>query len=365
MAITIYENESFKGKRDKLKTGVYPTLNPDPAVRPVIHGNDTVPSIGIDRLSSVVVAPGTYAEFFITQGFRDGSFVLFEGTYPKFGKQDNKIDAIKVFDHDKTMFPMIEFYEGHNFKGFQQNIAGTGQVTNYDSPFFRQDVFSSVKVPKGVTVTLFRDQFQKGPSLTLEPGDYPNLSIFGFNDVVSSLQIIQNNLEVTNIEYRTIKTRDGEPILIDSIAQNGSDLEQQVVLTLERSYEESFTRSFSNSTLFGLEISTTASVGVSAGPLSASVEQTITTTFENTFTFGEEETKTKTVTISKELNVNIPPGHIAKAVMTLTPQEATIEAIYTLRLKGTDKTTKQKVLIETKSASVGTVVIEKFTPIAQ
>ncbi|WP_109299761.1 beta/gamma crystallin-related protein [Aquimarina sp. AU474] len=365
MSITIYDHANFKGKRDKLKTGVYPTLNPDPAVRPIIHGTDSVPALGIDKLSSVVVAPGTYAEFFITQGFRDGSFLLFEGKYPQFGKQNNKIDAIKVFDHDKTIFPIIEFYEGHNFKGFQQNLAGTGQVTNYDSPFFRHDVFSSVKVPKGVTVTLFKDSFQKGHSLTLESGDYPNLSIFGFNDVVSSLQIIQNNLEVTNIEYTNIKTKDGEPILISSTAQNGSNLEQQANITLERSYEESFTRSFSESTLFGLEISTTASVGVSAGPLSASVEQTVTSTFEKTFTFGKEESKTKTITVSKELNVNIPPGNIAKAVMTLTPQEATIEALYTLRLRGTKLTTKQKVIIESKSASTGTVVIEKFTPISE
>ncbi len=364
MAITIYEKLNFEGKKDTLTTGDYPTLSADPTIRPTIHGVDSVPTIGIDRLSSLKIEPGTYAEFFITQGFRDGSFILFEGDYPNFSSQNDKIDAIKVFDHDEKIFPIIEFYEGHNFKGIQQNIAGTGQVTNYDSPFFRQDVFSSVKVPKGVTITLFRDQFQKGPSLTLEPGDYPNLAIFGFNNVVSSLQIRQNNLEVTNIEYVSLVTKDGEPILIDSVAQNGSDLEQQVNLNLETAYEETFTRSFSNSTLFGLEISTTSSVGVEFGPINASVEQTITTTFENTFTFGKEESKTKTINISKGLNVNIPPKNIARAVMTLTPQQATIEAIYTLRLKGTDKITKQNVIIESKSAAVGSVVIEKFTPIA-
>ncbi|MEW7279337.1 hypothetical protein ABW636_12155 [Aquimarina sp. 2201CG1-2-11] len=363
MAITIYDQAQFKGKNDNLETGEYPTLNPNPTIRPIIHGTDSIPSIGIDKLSSAKVEPGTYAEFFITQGFRDGSFILFEGEYPHFGKQNDRIDAIKVFNHDKTIFPIIEFYEGNNFTKFQQNLAGTGQVTNFDSPFLRHDIFSSVKVPKGVTVTLFRDQFQQGPSLTLEPGDYPNLSIFGFNDVISSLQIIQNNLEVTNIEYISRVTKDGEPILIDSVAQNGSDLEQQVNLTLETAYEETFTRSFSNSTLFGLEISTTSNVGVELGPLSASVEQTITTTFENTFTFGEEESKTKTITISKGLNINIPPKNIARAVMTLTPQQATIEAIYTLRLKGTNKTTQQKVIIKSKGASVGSVAIEKFTPI--
>lgn len=363
MAITIYADANFSGRRSTLETGQYPTLNEDPKVRPTFPNQTTVPTTGIDKLSSIKVKPGTYAEFFITQGFRDGSFILFAGDYPSLPSVDNKIDAVKVFDHDPDMFPIIEFYNGYNFTGFQQNLAGTGQTTNFDSPFIVHDFVSSVKVPEGVTVTLFEHPDQKGRSLTLEPGDYPNLSIFHFNNIASSIQIVQNNLEVVNIEYVTIASQDGEPILIESIAQNGSSLEQQANLTLETAYEETFTRSFSNSTLFGLEISRTATIGVSKGPLTASLSQTITATFENTFTFGREETKSRTVTVSKGLNINIPPENIAKAVMVLTPRRATIKAIYTLRMKGTHRTTTQEVIIEVKNASVGTAVIEQFTPV--
>jgi len=347
MAVTIFDGAHFKGKKATLKTGKYPVI-----------------PIGIDKVSSVKVEPGTYVEFFITRGFRDGSFFLFEGDYPHLGPVNNRADAMKVFDHDADIFPSVRFYTDHNFKGIEQTLAATGQTTTYDSPFIKHDVMSSVKVPEGVTLTLFEHSNQKGRKLTLHAGDYKDLGIFGFNNMVSSIQIVQNNLEVVNIEYTTLNSKDGEPIIIESIAQNGSSLPQQANLTLERSYEESFTRSFENSTLFGLEISTTASIGVEAGPLSASVEQTVTTTFENTFTFGREETQSETITVAKELNVTIPPETIAKAFMTLTPREATIEAIYTLRLKGTKRTTKQKVIIETKSAAVGSVVIEKFTPIA-
>lgn len=347
MAIRIFDGHDFKGKRATLDTGKYPVI-----------------PIGHDKLGSVIVEPGTYAEFFITKGFRDGSFFLFEGVYPNLGPVNNRVDAIKVFDHDADIFPLVGFFTDRNFKGIRQNLAGTGQVTNFDAPFIKHDVMSSVRVPEGVTLTIFDHSDLTGRSLTLHAGDH-DLHVFGFDNRASSVQIVQNNLEVVNIEYTTLVAKDGEPIIIESLAQNGSSLPQQANLTLERSYEESFTRSFENSTLFGLEISTTASVGVSAGPLSASVEQTITTTFENTFTFGREETKTETITVAKELNVTIPPETIAKAFMTLTPREATIEAIYTLRLKGTERLTKQKVIIETKSASVGTVVIEKFTPIAE
>jgi hypothetical protein len=347
MAIQVFRDAHFKGTNKTLETGKYPVI-----------------PIGIDRLSSVKVEPGTYAEFFITRGFRDGSFILFAGDYPDLGPVNDRVDAIKVFDHDADIFPAVEFFTHPGLKGIQQNLAGTGQITTFNEPFIKHDVMSSVVVPEGVILTIFEHQDLKGRSLTLHPGKY-NLHVFGFDDKASSVQIVQNNLEVVKIEYTTLVAKDGEPILIESIAQNGSSLPQQANLTLERAYEESFTRSFENSTLFGLEISTTASVGVSAGPLSASVEQTLTTKFENTFTFGREETKTETITVAKQLNVTIPPETIAKAFMTLTPREATIEAVYTLRLKGTDRLTQQKVIIETKSASIGTVVIEKFTPIAE
>lgn len=347
MAIKIFDGLNFSGENATLETGKYPVL----------------PTIGIDKLSSVKVEPGTYAEFFITRGFRDGSFILFAGDYPNLSAQNNKIDSVIVFDHDPDIFPIIEFYTSINFSGVQQNLAATGQVTNLDAPFLQHDVFSSVKVPEGVTITLFRDSKQQGPSLTLESGEYHDLRIFGFDDRASSIQIVQDNLEVSNIEYVSEVPKDGEPILIESTAKNGSSLQQQVNLTLQTAYEESFTRSFSNSTLFGLEISRTVTVGIEKGPLSASLSQTITATFENTFTFGREETKSRTVTVSKGLLLSIPPENIAKAFMTLTPRSTTIEAIYTLRLKGTDRTTQQQVTIEIESASVGTVVIEEFTPV--
>ncbi len=347
MAVTVYQNPDFKGKNHSLRPGKYAV----------------VPTLGTQTLSSVKVEPGTYAQFFTNRGFRDSSFILFEGEYKNLGSMDNKVDSLKVFAHDADMFPLIEFYEGRHFEGFKQTLAGTGQVTNFGAPFLRHDYFSSVKVPKGVTVTLFAGSNQSSSSLTLEPGNYVNLDVFGFDNKVSSIQIRQNNLEVINIEYVDIDPNDGDPVLIESTAQNDSNLEQEANLTLETAYEESFTRSFSNSTLFGLEISKSATVSVSAGPVEGSLSQTITASFENTFTFGEEETKTKTISVSKGLNIAIPPGNIARAVMTLTPRTATILAKYTLRLKGTDKKTVQDVTIEVKSASVGTAVIEKFTPV--
>ena len=363
MAITIYADQNYKGKSDVLKTGNYPTLNAHTS--PKFPNVDTVPSIGIDRLSSVKIEPGTYAEFHITQGFRDGSFMLFAGDYANLASANDKIDAIKVFDHDADIFPLIEFYNGANFEGYRQTLAGTGQVTTMNSPFIMQDIFSSVKVPEGVKVTLYEHPNLGGRSLTLEAGEYPHLGIFGFDNIVSSIQIIQNNLELIDIEYLAKEDiKQGETVFIESIAQNNSNLEQSASLSLETAYEETFTRSFSNSTLFGLEVSRTVEVGADTGVLSASVSTTITANFEKTFTVGREESTSKTVAVSKSLNVNIPPNTIAKASMSLTPQELKVRAKYTFRLIGTQRTTTQEVLIEIQNASVGACVIEEFVPAA-
>lgn len=344
--IELYDKPNFDGTREILTAGKYPDLSKT--------------KIGIDRLKSIKVLPGTRAVLFITRGFRDGSFVLFEGDYPDLDRMANRIDAVQVFKHDGTIFPLVRFYKDINFKGANQHFAATEQVTHYTDPFLT-DRISSVKVPDGVTVTLFRDPNQQGPALTLEPGEYDDLRIFGFNDVTSSMRLVQSGLEVVSIDYddETLVLTPGERIVVTSSVQNGSSVEQQAGLTLERSYEESFTRSFENSTLIGLEISTTASVGVKFGAASASFAQTVTTSLENTFTVGREETKSKAITVTKDLSLKVPPGKIVKASLTLTPKHGTITAVYTLRLKGTNLTTQQRVTIETKSASVGEVAIEE------
>ena len=347
MAVTIYDGSNFSGTNKTLEAGKYPTI-----------------PIGNDKISSVKVAPGFYVKLFIDTGFRGRPLFLFAGEYPNLINRNNAFSSMQILEHDAAIFPTVSFYDHVNFAGFEQRLAATDQKTTFNNPFFNHDVISSVKVPEGVTVTIFEHPDLKGRSLTLDPGEYKDLRIFGFNDVASSLEIKQNNLEVAKIEYIKIDSQEGEPIFIETTAQNASSLDQQANLTLETSYEETFTRSFSNSTLFGLEISTTTNVGVEIGPLSSSVEQTVTSKFENTFTFGKEESNTKSISIGKELNVTIPPGKIAKAFMTLTPQKATIEAIYTLRLKGTNLTTKQNVIIDVDSAAVGTVVIEPFIAIA-
>jgi hypothetical protein len=308
------------------------------------------------------VLPGTRAVLFITKGFRDQSFVLFEGDYPDLDRMAGKVDAVQVFKHDGAIFPIVKFYKHIGFEGPNQHLAGTQQVTDYNDPFL-VDRLSSVKVPPGVTVTLFRDRNQNGPSLVLEPGEYDDLRIFGFNDLASSLRIVQSGLEVVNIEYddSTLALTPGERIAIVSSVHNASSLEQEASLTLERSYEETFARSFENSTLIGLEISTTASASAQFGPVNASVAQTVTASLETTFTVGREEAKRKAITVTKNLSLKVPPGKIVKAALALTPKRGTITAIYTLRLKGTNLTTKQQATIETKTASVGEVEIEELS----
>ena len=346
--IVLYKERDFKGTQEVLTEGKYPDLSKT--------------KIGIDKLRSIRVLPGTRAVLFITRGFRDGSFVLFEGDYPDLDRMANKVDAVQVFKHDGAIFPIVKLYKHFDFTGPNQHFAGTQQVTDFSDRFLA-DQISSVRVPEGVTVTLFRDANQNGPSLVLEPGDYEDLRIFGFDNKVSSLRIVQSGLEVVDIEYdeSSLALTPGENLTIVSSVENGSSLEQQATLSLEKTYEESFARSFENSTLVGLEVSTTASVSAGFGGAEASFAQTVTASLENTFTVGKEEAKNKSITVTKDLSLTVPPGKILKASMVLTPKQGTITVTYTLRLKGTKLTTKQRATIETKTASVGEVKIEEVS----
>ena len=347
MAVTIFKHSNFRGTNTTLEPGKYPTI----------------PRVGNDNISSVKVAPGFFAKLYVHSGFRGRSVILFPGHYSNVSGFNDEFSSIDVNEYDAELFPSVRFFQHANFKGYEQRLAGTGQVTDYDFPFVQNDAISSVKVPEGTKVILYKDSRLRGSSLTLEAGDHPSLGVFGFNDKVSSVQIIQNDLELVDIEYTNFVAVEGEPKLIKANTQNGSDIDQKANLLLEATYSETFSRSFSNSTLFGLEISTTASVGIEKGPLSASLSTTITKKFENTFTVGKEESKSNSITIAKELNVTIPPRTLAEAIMTLTPVKTTVDAIYTFQLVGTDKTFKQNVTIEVDDAAVGVAEIKAFRPI--
>ncbi|UII20747.1 beta/gamma crystallin-related protein [Fulvivirga ligni] len=337
MAVTIYRDVKFKGRKAELGIGEYARI-----------------PIGNDSISSIKVKDGFFVKFYRDSGFRGPYRVIFAGDYTSIPNWNDKISSIEVFEHDTDLFPLIQFYEHIGFKGFKQSLAGVGQSSDYAFPFLKNDTISSMKVPVGTAVVLYKDKHMKGGHREFDPGDYDNLKTFGFNDNVSSIKILQPDLELIKIEYTDIvSTPTGGTITLFDETTNLTDKDQVSHLVLENEISQSITRSFSRSTMVGISISKTATVGVSKGPVSAELSSTITATLENTFTIGEEETKTETDAFKKEVTVTIPPKSIGKVMMMLSPQKTKITAIYTFALKESKKTFEQEVIIEVDSVQKG------------
>mmetsp|Transcript_903 Transcript_903/g.1097 ORF Transcript_903/g.1097 Transcript_903/m.1097 type:complete len:351 (+) Transcript_903:150-1202(+) len=327
--VIVYKDSRYRGTRKELGVGVYPTSP---------TGNDNISSVKVDR--------GFYALMYQHTGFRGACLPLFEGNYSSLPGWNDKISSIEVKEHNIDVFPLVHFYEHSNYGGFNQVLAGTGQSTKFNMPFFKNDSISSLKVPEGITVVLYKDSNYRGSSKRFAAGDYPSLGVYGWNDKASSVEIISADLELVHIQYDTpVSVPNGNPIAISSSTRNDTDIEHQDQVQLHRSENRTVTRSWTNSTMVGTTISVSSKVGVS-GPISAEVSSTISTTLQNTFTVGESESVSQTVTFTKSLNVAVPPHSIAEATVMLTPQKYSVNAIYTFRVKGTDRTVTQECLIE-------------------
>ncbi len=352
IAIRVYEHEHFKGKSRDVIVGEYPSVSS---------------IIGNDKISSLRVMAGYYVRIYADSGFRGRNIPLFQGNYDDIPNWNDRISSIKVFKHDTYVFPLIQFYTNSNFGGQHQTLAATGPETGYNQPFFDNDSISSIIVPAGAKVILFADVDYKGSKTEFEPGVYPNLKTYGWNDKVSSVKLLAPTLELVKIEYlEEISLPNGAPIALSDATQNASDFPQKSTLKLSRQITESSTRSWSNSTMVGLSISNTVTAGVDTGVLSAQVSTTITATLENTFTIGEEETKSETFTFEKIVEVDVPPHSIGKATLMLTPERYQVKVRYTFQVAGTDKQVTEDALIMVEAYSRGeaTITIDPIAAIA-
>lgn len=90
---------------------------------------------------------------------------------------------------------VVSFYKDTNFAGKRKDY-GNGAVQNSLSHGVfgagvnkENDTYSSLKVPPGLQVQVWKDNDAKGFSAVFPPGEYPNLDAFGFHDNISSLKV--------------------------------------------------------------------------------------------------------------------------------------------------------------------------------
>lgn len=352
-SVQLFKDTNFRGKSETVYIGE----------------SSRMPSrIGNDNLSSIKVGEGVYIRLYEHTGFRGKEIVLFQGDYNSLPGWNDKISSYKIIKHNPKIFPLVEFFEHTNFQGYNQRLAGTGKVTEFDQPFFRNDDISSLKVPAGVTVTLYEHTGFRGDSLQFNGGDngqtFAHLGDYGWNDKVSSVKILLHDLTLTHIEYLGIEVDDkGPPRAIPSRVINDTPLPQESEIRLSEAVTESAERDWSNSTLIGMEYSVKGKVGISTGPVTAEVEKTITGTLQNTTTVGESESHSRTYTHEIKEHFVIPEKSVGEISCTFTPMKYKIRARYTYRVGVTRKKIKQDLKIFVSNAHVGEVKKTTF-PIA-
>ncbi|MGB1242191.1 MAG: beta/gamma crystallin-related protein [Chitinophagales bacterium] len=341
--VDIYDFHNLQKRLNTFNEGEYSDLRKSKGL------NDTIDSIRVQE--------GYYAHFYEHPNFSGKRLVLFKGSYKRLPEWNAKISSIKVFKHDDKLFPAIQFYEDPNFKGQVQNIAGAGKDTKYNFPFFRDNRISSMIVPEGVKVVLFKDKGFKGKSREFSAGKYTNFDFFGLNDSITSIIIKKPNLEIIKVEYKGESSLpNGDPIAMSSSLRNETDILQSVALTLNRKVTNSSKHNWQNSTLIGISVSVSASVGVT-GPISSEVSTTINSTLENTFTIGGEKSKSESIGFSKTVNVNVSPQSTGTVIMQLIPKKSKIKVAYTFKIKGSERRITENAEILVENYHEGNVII--------
>jgi hypothetical protein len=159
---------------------------------------------GISFLGSIKVPAGAQVILYAEDNFRGRSITLTEDArmrylkakgFAEIGMMVSMIVKPLPEGTPPVASPFITIYQ-HNFSGHAKNLA-VGYYEAYDFGHIDNDQISSVKVPKGLQVTLYEHAGFKGKSLVLTADATADFLISKkFNDATSSLRVEELPTEV-------------------------------------------------------------------------------------------------------------------------------------------------------------------------
>jgi len=175
---TFYDNYNYTGNAVTLDVGRYPF-------------NKFIQSIRNDTLSSVKVPPG-YSVIIYRDDIGSANITLTSDTpdlrqYPGFDKMASALDIIRS-PLNVNMQPT--FYDNYNFTGNAIKLDVGRYPFDLFTRYIRNDSVSSIKVPPGYKVIVYRDDIGSA-NITLT-SDTPDLRQYpGFDKMASALDIIR------------------------------------------------------------------------------------------------------------------------------------------------------------------------------
>ncbi len=337
--VHLYEGENFNGKDIRFTIGEND------------HGTEhfSMPFggeyIGSNKISSIRVGRGLKVTFYGRKYFGGGQeLVLTQGNAPRLVNWDDQIQSIK-YERVDIEQPRAEFFR---YTGGYENNAiqtlGPGMYREKDGNLLKDNDFAMFSCQKGIIVRVWdKDDDSNTPGtggvILSSPDVFKterkmvNLRDFGLYDAISAISIEPAGYKITKAEIvgTPVTTKLGEQELGgQAVVKNSSPFPLTAKFNLERTFGETTTRSWSNATEVGIEVS--AAVTVSAGtPGVASAETTssITASLANTFTIGNDKSENTERKVSIGIDQEVPSGKAVRIIGLMAPTKVVTTYEYT------------------------------------
>ena len=192
--VILYSGENYTGKAIPLEFGDYPFQK----ILGTGYQNDTLNSIRVPNLVTV-----TLWEHDIGSG---GSRVITSDT-PSLAALGfgNTVSSLQMTSNDSSSYHTVTLYSGENYTGQAVKLPFSTSYSFNEllATGYKNDTLNSIKVPSGISVTLWEHDLGSGGSRYIT-SDTPSLAAIGFGNTVSSLQMAKVQTTVNNIERNSM-----------------------------------------------------------------------------------------------------------------------------------------------------------------
>ncbi|HSU28320.1 MAG TPA: beta/gamma crystallin-related protein [Chitinophagaceae bacterium] len=173
---------------------LYSDCNYSGAYSMLAPGYHNLYTLGIsnDVLSSIRIPNGYYVILYEDDNYKGASTTIYNDTYCLPGSWDNRTSSIYVGqsgnnNNFQNYFAKVTLYEDCNYGGGSHSLGIGYHALNELG--IRNDALSSIRIPQGYSVTLYKDDNFHG-SQTTETGDIPCFNSL-WNDKVTSIRVFK------------------------------------------------------------------------------------------------------------------------------------------------------------------------------
>ncbi len=325
-----------------------------------------------ERIGSIKVGKGLKLSLYDNPAWdtkgSDTYLVLFEGDSYGLERYNNSISSVKMeIIEDNTPLIKLEYQSNH----FQ--TLGPGSYKN--NQLIEKDKILKVTVPKHLNATLYDGYDFNDTSFEIKTNNLKNKTLnlhnFEFANKTASIKVMRRDYAIIATRYfdnpKVLKSNQEKHANDYEINNMGNPDEVQGETNIDHTSTTSTTTDWSNSTSLGISVTTTIGTN-EAAPVQASVA--VTTSLENTFSFGKSRSEEKSTIQGSKLVITAPGNTIKKSLLMVTRQKLKYKVEFTyapiLKVETIDGVKKVTYNQDKKTwvKQIESVIIDKATKVA-